>query len=772
MPEKLAQESGMDYYAHSNPRTPDDLSQWEPMLGPGGHLEAVEIRVRQFVGVAFRGMVADGDVWLQLGTLIARWHDLGKFSDAFQTYLRSVGGDSHSGEVQGKVDHASAGAQHAMNALSPGLGAMLAYPIAGHHAGLLDALHESGASMKKRLKKEVPDWQKNVPDDLLPSCGFVMRQLPQDPFIVAFAVRMLFSCLVDADFLATESFMNPEQALERPSDVVDFAAVDRHLEQYMNERFGRAQGTVASARAEVLSACRNKAEGEPGLYSLTVPTGGGKTLASLAFALRHGAVNGLDRIIYAIPFTSIIEQTAQEFRDVFKDYSEDMDGLILEHHSNFDPEDETTRSRLASENWDAPLVVTTNVQLFESLFANRTSRCRKLHRVANSVIILDEAQTLPVTLLEPCLKALRILTEQFGCTVVLCTATQPAIEYRDEFKIGLSKAIPIINDAPALYRRLKRVEVCDAGVLDCLVLSERMAEQAQGLSIVNTRRHAADLYAELKRRAGTEGSYHLSAAMTPEHRSRKLDEIRQKLKDGQPCRVVATQLIEAGVDIDFPVVWRALAGLDSIAQAAGRCNREGRCDQATTWIFRPAEEAHAKLYGFQRTSADAASQVMALSRYEDLLGLDAIEHYFRLHYWQHQQDWDKEEICDRFKFAPNDRELPLYFNFATAAEKFRFIKETQSPVIVPWDDTGRRLVEQLRGIEQKGNPAPRNLTRKLQRHTVSVGKHAWDKARHAGHLELLYDRFAVLKTVELHYSEELGLQLDNELYGTDTLCGV
>ncbi|EGW53128.1 CRISPR-associated helicase/endonuclease Cas3 [Candidatus Endoriftia persephonae] len=580
-------------FAHTHPDHPESFEQWERLLGEGGHLEAVAQRAEAFAAQAFSEGAA---FWPVLAALMGRWHDLGKFSDDFQGYLRASatsGGDSHTGEVRGKVDHTSAGAQHAMTVLPPPLSALLAYPIAGHHAGLLDGL-ATGACLKARLTKSVPDWRHSAPDELLeaPAIGLpkILGTTREElAFNLAFATRMLFSCLVDADFLATEAFMNPQQAAQRPSGQMDFTALDRHLADHMRQRFGDASGMVAEARAEVLAACIKAAEGQPGLYSLTVPTGGGKTLASLAFALRHAACNGLGRVIYAIPFTSIIEQNAETFREVFEAFDADLDELILEHHSNFDPDRETVRSRLASENWDAPLVVTTNVQLFESLFANRTSRCRKLHRIAGSVIILDEVQTLPVTLLEPCLKALRLLVEQYGCTVVLCTATQPAIEYRDEFKIGLPKATPIIADAPALYRRLKRVEVRDAGTLDCAQLAERMMKSEQALAIVSTRKHAADLYSALKGMADTEGCFHLSAAMTPNHRSARLDTIRQCLKEGRPCRVVATQLIEAGVDVDFPVVWRSLAGLDSIAQAAGRCNREGKREGAITWVFRPDE---------------------------------------------------------------------------------------------------------------------------------------------------------------------------------------
>jgi CRISPR-associated endonuclease/helicase Cas3 len=550
--------------AHSNPRHPNDLTRWEPLTGGSGHIHRVARRALRFARSAFR-CLPELSVF---GLVAGRWHDLGKFSEAFQQYLRSAAGDSHEGERTGRVDHSSAGAQHAMVSLQAPLNAMLGYAIAGHHSGLLDGLSGQRACLKARLRKnDLPPWRDRVPEKLLTAPQVAMPALntttkPDAAFQLSFATRMLFSCLVDADFLATESFMNPEQAAERPNGKIDFTALDRHLTRYLNDRFRRTEGRVAEARAGVLAACRDKAKGKPGFYSLTVPTGGGKTLSSLAFALRHCGTNGLDRVIYAIPFTSIIEQTAEVFRSLFESFPDDTDQLILEHHSNFDPEKETTRTRLASENWDAPLVVTTNVQLFESLFANKPSRCRKLHRIANPVIILDEAQTLPVTLLKACLWALRLLVEQYACTVVLCTATQPAIEHREnEFDIGLPAPTRIIDDARALYQTLKRVTVRDAGQLDCETLAARMGENEQGLAIVNTRRHAATLFDALKDHNGAEGCFHLSAAMTSDHRSQKLAEIRRRLRDEQPCRAVATQLIEAGVDVDFQVVWRALAGL-------------------------------------------------------------------------------------------------------------------------------------------------------------------------------------------------------------------
>ena len=750
-------------YAHSNPDHPNDVSQWEPLCGPRGHLHRVVRICLPFARRAFE----QGDLkpLVALSCAVARWHDLGKFSAEFQNYLMSKAGDAHEGETQGRVDHSSAGAQYAMKELEPPWNAMVAYAIAGHHGGLRDGQRR----LKARLCKDVPDWRRgSVPEALLdsppaPDIKPLSGNRSDSAFQLGFATRMLFSCLVDADFLATESFMNPKRAAWRPSGQADFAALDTHLTNYMNARFSGTTGKVGEARADVLDACRGKAERAPGFYDLTVPTGGGKTLSSLAFALRHCSVNGLDRVIYAIPFTSIIEQTAEVFRDVYKGYRVDLDQLILEHHSSFDPEKETSRSRLASENWDSPLVVTTNVQLFESLFANKPSRCRKLHRIAHSVIILDEAQTLPISLLKPCLRTLRMLVEQYGCTVVLCTATQPAVEYRkNEFEIGLPAPTPIIDDAPALYRRLKRVDVCDAGTLSLGALADRMALSEHTLAIVNTRGHAARLHEALKKRCDREGEgcYHLSAAMTPEHRSLKLDEIHQNLQNGQVCRVVSTQLIEAGVDIDFPVVWRALAGLDSIAQAAGRCNREGKYEKGTTWLFQPEEDEFTRLSGNLKSGANAASEVIGCGQYDDLLGLDAIEQFFRLHYWSRKSDWDKLRIFDAFDLSEDPRQLPLNGDFETVGKVFRFIKKAQRPVVVGWDQSSRALIEDLRQKHNLGFYPDRKLVRRLQRQTVTVSQWLWKCALEERQIELFCDeRFSVLADADLYYSSELGLQL-------------
>jgi CRISPR-associated endonuclease/helicase Cas3 len=529
---------------------------------------------------------------------------------------------------------------------------------------------------------------------------------------------MLFSCLVDADYLATERFMSPEREMHRPAAGVALAQMRIQLDDYLADMVAsRVASSIDEIRGQILHACRSAATQSPGLFSLTVPTGGGKTLSSLAFALAHAEKHGLRRVICAIPFTSIIEQTADEYRKVFTPLGPKV---VLEHHSNVDPdsEHETLQSRLAAENWDAPLIVTTNVQLFESLFAAQTSRCRKLHRIARSVIILDEAQTLPVGLLKPCLAVLRELVVDYGCSIVLCTATQPALGRRDKFPIGLADVREIIPEPDKLYLSMKRVEVQHVGQRTDDQLIDDFAPRPQMLCVVNTRPHAARLYGLLLAKTGDPtGTFHLSTFMCGAHRSEVFSEIHDRLKEGKPCRVVSTQLIEAGVDIDFPVVYRALAGIDSIAQAAGRCNREGKLARGEVFVFEPAA---VRLVGYLRSTAESAAELIPDAT--DLLDPNVVRRYFELHYWKQEGDnrWDDRGVMNCFP-PPIAR---LYFQFRAASDAFRFITEVGKPVFVPYGEKGQRLIEELRAVRPAGDGQDRGqlrpLLRRLQRYTVNI----------------------------------------------------
>jgi CRISPR-associated endonuclease/helicase Cas3 len=568
---------------------------------------------------------------------------------------------------------------------------------------------------------------------------------------------MLFSCLVDADFVATEAFMRPEQARERSGARPAPAELLPHLEAHLACLSGYAAETAVNrARAGVLLQCREKAELSPGLFSLTVPTGGGKTLSSLAFALRHAACHDLRRVIYAIPFTSIIEQNADVFRAALSGAGPNV---VLEHHSNLEPDPETPWSRLASENWDAPLVVTTNVQLLESLFANKPSRCRKLHRIARSVIVLDECQTLPVTLLAPTLRMLDELCHNYSCTVVFCSATQPAVQQRDGFRIGLTGVREIVSDPRHLYGSLRRVVVERLGKLDDSAVVEQLRGHQQVLCVVNTRAHAARLFAALRESSdAADAVFHLSAQMCAAHRTDVLNLIRERLDPENPrlCRVISTQLIEAGVDVDFPVVYRALAGLDSIAQAAGRCNREGRLERGQVFVF----ETDVDPRGDLRLRRQLGAEVAGL--HDDLLSLDAVDHFFRLSYWSRNSEWDKEGILDCFSLS---RDGP-HFQFREAAQKYQLIPDVQQPVIVPYDGRGRELVGQLRRMPE---PPGRGFDRSVQRYIVGLYVPQFNLLRENQAIAQYHERFWVLEN-GLAYDEHVGLKTNVAGFDPALLC--
>ncbi|MAT69398.1 MAG: CRISPR-associated helicase/endonuclease Cas3 [Planctomycetaceae bacterium] len=736
----------MMWFAHSLPNC-QDTRRWEPL---NDHLRMVASRAAEFAG-AFHSF--------DWGELAGRWHDVGKYSAAFQAYLGATDDDaSLADQIPGRVDHSTAGAQHAARAV-PELGRILAYVIAGHHAGLADS-----DKLDQRLAKRVEPYD-DAPASLLAAPPLDLPRLSLDAsdrqrgsFQFAFFTRMLFSVLVDADFLATEAFLQPQQATERALPLPTLDRIATVLDDHLAELGRCAPDTAVNrCRCEVLAACRDAADLPPGFFSLTVPTGGGKTLASLAFALTHARRHGLRRIVYAIPFTSIIEQTSGVFRRALKELGPLRDATVLEHHSNLDPHKQDSRHpraqqiRLAAENWDAPLVVTTNVQLFESLLANRTSRCRKLHRLAGSVIVLDEAQALPVELLRPCLATLRELAADYGVTVVLCTATQPALARRDGFPIGLQGVREIVPEPAKLYQRMRRVETHQLGELDDAELVAELVRHDTLLCIVNTRPHAADLFAMLRAaEPNVEGLFHLSTRMCGAHRQKTITEIRRRLAEKRPCRVISTQLIEAGVDVDFPVVFRATAGLDSIAQAAGRCNREGLLPAGALYLFEPAGR---RLFGYLASTAATAREV--LPEFADPLDPVAVEQYFRLHYWKQGQGrdpraaWDDRRVMECF---PPEVER-LAFDFRTAAERFRFIDDASQAVFVPWGE-GAKLIERLRTAGPE-----RWLLRQLQRHSVGLFDHDYRALVAAGDIAELAVGYAVLDNSEV-YDKQLGLRVD------------
>ncbi|WP_320056009.1 CRISPR-associated helicase Cas3' [Desulfuromonas thiophila] len=717
----------MQFYAHSG-ECPDK-SDWQTLEE---HLQEVARLAKEFAGVFGCGE------WGENGGVL---HDAGK---ATTDFIKRLEGSSK------KVDHSTFGACLAKEHLGP-LGLLLAYAIAGHHGGLPDGGTQQ-TELHYRLKHS------KVPEDvsLLPSITLTkalrwpLAKLEDKTagFSMAFLTRMIFSCLVDADFLDTEAFCTPEKAAAR-SSVEQPLLVDlqEKLNQHLQKLTQQAEPTsVNRLRQSILWQCRAKAELAPQVFSLTVPTGGGKTLSSLSFALDHAVTNNLRRVIYAIPFTSIIEQNARVFQDILGRES------VLEHHCNYKEKDESEeaaynrRRGLAAENWDAPVVVTTNVQFFESLFSNKPSRCRKLHNIAGSVIVLDEAQAIPTEYLEPCLAALKELVERYGCSLVLCTATQPALD-DSALRNRLPKIHEIIENPQQLYSDLRRTKVEFVGKLTDEELAERLAAEEQVLCIVSTKPQARKLFEMLPE---GEGNFHLSTNMYPEHRRRGLDTIRLRLKQNLPCRVVSTSLVEAGVDLDFPAVYRAMAGLDSIAQAAGRCNREGRMEGlGRVYVYEP--EQPARMPWVKRCAGRAEEALRSLPD-ADPLGLDMMRRFFALLY--DVQELDKKQILSAF---PDQKQIQLtrdfYFPFRTVAENFRFIEDETVGVIIPLEPEAEALVRQLRYTE-----FPRTVLRKLQTYSVAVRSNEFIALNTAGALELVDGQFPVLRNLSA-YKGTIGLYI-------------
>jgi CRISPR-associated endonuclease/helicase Cas3 len=641
------------------------MAEWERLAD---HLAAVEASATRF---------ADAFGWGPLGGIAGRLHDIGKCSRQFQSYIADTTKTTRGG------DHSTAGARVAMEGYPKGaFGKMLAFAIAGHHAGLADAESLHRRLLDAKLEPDLP-WRE-VTAPLPPGLTGLqpMQRSPRAGFAEAMRIRMLFSCLVDADFLETEIFY--ARAEDRPVERgghTDLVTLRDRLRIFMAEKRAAAPPSrVNTLRNEVLDHAISRAAADPGLFTLTVPTGGGKTLASLSFALEHAvhhaANRGIRRVIYVIPFTSIIEQTAAVFREAL-DSTDD----VLEHHTSVDWDDlagdhegrdGAAKLRRAAENWDAPVVVTTAVQFFESLFANRTQRCRKLHNLAGSVIVLDEAQTLPLQLLHPCVAAIDELARNYRASVVLCTATQPALRCKDCFVQGLD-----IDDsrelAPApewLYAELRRVRIerLDGNTTDADI-AVRFAEQPRMLCVVNSRAHARTLFDAIRH---LPGRVHLTTLMCPRHRRIELARLRKLLVEtDEPVRLVATSLIEAGVDIDFPEVWRAVAGLDSIAQAAGRCNREGRPGLGRVVVFEPAEAKPPRALAAFTQATEAVMRGHA-----DPLTLQAVQDYFAHVYWQKGDaalDAATINNVPGILRAIEERATTLDFPFESIADAFRMM---------------------------------------------------------------------------------------------------
>lgn len=724
------------FYAHSKDYEPREL--WQSLED---HLNQVAKLARSFADEFGAGE------WAYLAGL---WHDVGKYSPAFQQMIGAANGLNPSGA--GRVNHSSAGALLAVEKFVLA-GRIFAYLISGHHAGLPDwEGDESGnAALSLRLKSNefLESARNSIPQVILGQT--FPKERPEKGTDPALWIRMLFSCMVDSDFLDTEAFIESKKAALR-GRYPKMSGLLPRLTIYMKEKETAAEDTpVNRIRSEILARCIEVAKQPPGIYTLTVPTGGGKTLSSMAFALHHAAIYGKHRIIYVIPYTSIIEQTADEFRKIFGE-------AVVEHHSNFDSSEESeenTRLRLACENWDAPVVVTTSVQFFESLFASRTSRCRKLHNIINSVVVLDEVQLIPPEFLKPILHALDQLRKSYGVTLLLATATQPAFCPQPSFGFdGLSDTVEIVHNQNDLYQRLKRVDVVIPQNLhepkDWQEIATELQEFDSVLCIVNRRDDCRKLWEMMP-----EGTYHLSALMCGAHRSQKIAKIKERLKAGIATRVISTQLVEAGVDVDFPVVYRAVAGLDSIAQAAGRCNREGRKERGKVIVFCPPTEPPV---GHLRQAAQIGRRLLE-TECEDALAPDRFKQFFEELYWLQGERLDAKDILS--DLAPDG---DFRFSFRTASQKFKLIDETQqAQVIVAYED-GASLINLL---EKKG--PERWLLRKLQRFVVNIPRYLHKRLLSEGSIRELSPGIFVQGHTAL-YHEELGFCSERSaIYDPDDL---
>ena len=712
------------------------------------HCKGVAELAGEFAGVF------DSAGW---GYEAGRMHDLGKYNPAFQEYILAQCGAYNPDRK--KVDHSSAGAIFERQSWNPNTQETgkrqgenisympLAYCIAGHHAGLLDRSSSGVANLDSRLKKT----------DLLEVSLKAMGQRPaagvsslKPPNIqlncenIHLWVRMLYSCLIDADCLDTERFMMPEKAEER-GGVARMEELKKAFDTSMAGLTRHPKGKINEVRTQLQQRCRAAAAAEPGIFSLNIPTGGGKTLSSMAFALEHALRYGKRRVILVIPYTSIIIQTAATLKGIFGERN------VIEHHSNVDNpkddgtnEDENIRAKLATENWDAPIIVTTNVQFFESLYSCKKSRCRKLHNICQSVVIFDEAQMFPPEFLNPVLSALDALYTCYGCTLLFTTATLPVFDRQIRALEGLKhKVTPISLDGIDLSV-FQRVEYHfpkdERETTSTENLAKRLATCRQVLCVVNTRREAQELYHLMPEK----DTYHLSRLMCSQHIMDTLNIIKQRLQQDKPVRVISTQLIEAGVDIDFPVVFRAAAGLDSVIQAAGRCNREGKRDKGDVYVFNLEDENPRGSLCFGR---NALYDILALG---NPMTEEAISKYFAL-YYSRFSTFDKADTVslhsERFEFY-----------FKTVSDRFHLIDDEDTvSIVVPYGEEGEFLSEQIK----RNGPDAKSI-RELQHYTVAVYKRDADTLLAAGALTPCADSGLLILSDKSLYDEKCGLQIQNK----------
>lgn len=673
---------------------------------------------------SFAAVFDEEKIGYQTGLL----HDIGKYSREFQDYIRGNGSSP---------DHSTAGCQECKRNM------FSAFCIAGHHAGLPDlgtpGDTSSTPTLQGRVKKKVKDYQafrEEISVQLAALNPPPKNAMGKVGFDACFFTRMLYSCLVDADFLDTEAFMKSE-APERGH----FDSLETLWEKLQKKiaQFDPTSSELNHKRCDILSQCQTAAQWKPGVFTLTVPTGGGKTISSMTFAMEHARKYDKQRIIYVIPYTSIIEQTADVFREIFGAEN------VLEHHASVNYQESLQREgnidkmKLAAENWDAPIIITTNVQFFESLFANRSSKCRKLHNIANSVVIFDEAQMLPVPYLKPCVQAIAELAENYRVSAVLCTATQPALDTYFPAEISIREMIP---NAAELYESFRRVTIQVDGNTEVDALAQTLMEHEEVLCIVNSRRKAQNLFSLCE----ADETYHLSTLMAPKHRRAVLQEVKRRLKKSLPCKLIATTVVEAGVDVDFPSVYREQSGLDSVLQAAGRCNREGK---------RSAQESIVHMFALPGALPAIMQQAAGMMRETireaekrqfDIGSPESVRYYFdQLHRL-------KEDELDTKQIMKHSERMA----FAEIAKQFKLIENDTRSVFVPLDEEAEQMAERLKNGEYS-----RDLLRKAAPYIVSIYPNHFEALAGVGALTQLSDDLAILEDMS-KYNDKTGLELDIE----------
>lgn len=716
----------MMYIAHTSEEYPDKPQQ---LLD---HLLAVAALAEEFGAVFQAG---------EMACIGGKYHDVGKYSDAFQKYILGI--------RKGRVDHSTAGAKLMMMHRLP----WIAFCIAGHHAGLPDLgtkTNSAGeATLWGRYKKKIEDYsayKNELPETPVCHEMRMIQEVGSDPFQQMLFIRMLFSCIVDADFLDTENYMSHGTVRRGGFDSIQKLA-ERFFKTLEERGFFSPSNPLNQKRCQILQRCISQGKEPPGLFSLTVPTGGGKTVSSLAFAMKQAQTYGKRRIIYVIPYTSIIEQTADVFRGFLGSKN------VVEHHMNVsyddiseDGSEQQNQKKLATENWDAPVIVTTNVQFFESLFANRTSKCRKLHNIANSVIVFDEAQMFPVSYLRPVVKAIEGLIKFYGCTTVLCSATQPHLDHF--FETDGVHCREIMIQIPELYRAFQRTKFVYEGMKSYEWVAQELSSHGQVLCVAVTKEEAHRIYEELPNKKNT---FFLSTDLYPMHRKAVIKMIKERLKRGEPCIVVSTSVISVGVDIDFPVVYLEMTGLDSLIQGAGRGNREGKrnLEESLVHVFSTEKGSQSKFLQQERQATEAVQS----SCKEGMESPEAIQQYFDLLYCAKEGELDVKEVVKQSEKMA----------FSTIGRAVRLIDENMRSILIPKEKEAKEIEQQLRmGIRT------RELMRRAGMYMVNVRSSrnrsyadAFERLYQSGKIELLDEEISILVNISA-YDAVMGLCTDME----------